>query len=287
MPVSVQLLLIFVMAIFANVKVYFGSSARIDNTEYALKFNSVVFGVVGCAFLVFVVGQSVSKTTVISSVAYAAASVIFQIFYVIALDHGPISIVVLLANLATVPAAIGGALIFKEGFQLTQIIGLTLTAVSMVFTMKSGRAKKSNKGYVYGVIAMFASSVALLIQRYHQKTEFANERNRFLCIAYLFAAVMALIVLLIIKRLKKGTESTAKKNYFGLGVGAGLALVVYQFLLIYLSGKATAMLMYPALAGLTTIMNVIMCVTLFKEKVSRRQLIGLAVGAVAIVIMSL
>lgn len=284
MPISVQLLLIFVMAVFANAKVYFNRRAEIDNMAFALKFNAIVFGTVGCVFLVFLLSKPLSNFTLLLGVIYGAASIIFQVFYVMALQKGPVSIVVLLANLAAVPAALGGALLFGEGLRITQLIGLILTAASMLLTMKRGDSKKDNKGYFYGVLAMLASSVALLIQRYHQKTEFALERNGFLCVAYLSAAIMTAAVLLFTGRRRKKNEN---KKFAWLGIGAGAALAVYQFLMIFLAGKTAAMLMYPAILCFTTILNVIMCVAVFKEKISKRQAIGLALGTVAIVIMSI
>ena len=284
MPLSVQLLLILIMAIFANVKVYFNRRAEIDNMAFALKFNAIVFGTVGCAFLFFLLGKPLSAFTLLLGIIYGVASIVFQVFYVMALEKGPVSIIVLLANFATVPAALGGVLLFGEGLRITQLIGLILTAASMLLTMKRGDSKKDNKGYFYGMLAMLASSVALLIQRYHQKTEFALERNGFLCVAYLSAAIMTAALLLFTGRRRKKNEN---KKFAWLGMGAGAALAVYQFLMIFLAGKTAAMLMYPAVSGFTTILNVIMCVAVFKEKISKRQAIGLALGTVAIVIMSI
>ena len=99
MPLFMQMGIFLIMSLLANGKVLISGKARVNNPISALLFNSIVFAVVGCSVLAFLIGGPVSGLTLVTAAVYAALTVIFQLFYIMALEKGPISIIVLIANL--------------------------------------------------------------------------------------------------------------------------------------------------------------------------------------------
>lgn len=287
MPIAIQIGLLFLMSIIANTKVLISGKARVNSTLSALAFNSVVFLVVGSSFLFFIITSPPSPLTLVTAALYAVTTVVFQMFYVVALEKGPISIVVLITNFSTILTAIAGTLLFNEGLRYTSVIGLVFIIISLLLTTRGGEQKKDNKGIIYAFIAMLGSAAAALVQRYHQKTEFAAERNGFLCVAYLFAAAITLVCLLLMTARKGVSARPTNKKIALFGLATGVVLAAYQFMFIYLSGKASSMLMYPALSGFTMSINIIMCRIFFGERPSLRQSIGLVSGMAAVVIIAI
>ena len=286
MPIYLQFGVLLIMALLANCKVLISGKARVNNPISALIFNSIVFGVVGLSTLLLIVGKPLSGLTIITAALYASLSVIFQLFYIMALEKGPISIIVLITNFATVITAVAGTLLFREDFRPTGIIGLVLIIISMLLTVKTGEQKKDNKGFVFGFIAMFASAGATLVQRFHQKTEFSGERNSFTSISYLLAMLIALAVLMLLRTKKSGEKIRTKKGFIITGIITGIVLAAYQLMLIYMSGVSNSLFMYPTLIALTMSINIAMCRIVFKERLSLQQKIGFIVGAAAVIVIS-
>lgn len=288
MGLGSQILCFFIMALLSNAKVLISGKAKIGTLLSALRFNIIVFAVITALFSVFRVGGfEASRLTVLSALAFSVGTVIYQTFYVLALEKGPISLLVLINNFSVVPNAVFGTLLFAEDFRIAQIIGLILILASLILTMeKSGGKKSGNSGYLLITIAMLAGSAATLVQRYHQKTEFAAQRNQFLFFAYLFSFIITLIIVLCLRaRSKNAVPKEDKKFKLSAGI-VGIVLSFYQFLLIFLSGVSTSMIMYPMISGLGLVINFIMCAVIFKEKITLRQKIGAALGTAAIVIMA-
>lgn len=275
------------MAVMANVKVYFSGKAHINGTYAALKFNLILFFSVSALLWAFMVANPViSAKSIILAFIYAVCTILFQVSYIQALDKGPIALVVLIANLAVVPSALVGALMFGEPLTATKLVGLILVAACLILTMRGGLQRSGKGGMPLALFAMAASAAALILQRYHQKTEVRAERNQFLFFAYLFCGIITLIILLFLRK-KDTTEKKISKGTVFSAVFSGVALAVYQFILVFLSGRAQAMLMYPMLSGFTSIVNLLMCFIIFKERLSVRQIIGIIVGTVATVIMAI
>lgn len=272
------------LALLANLKVFITGKLKLSKIKSVLVFNGIVFGIIalifsGCLFS----GTVVSKFTVITAFLYAGCTVAYQILYVLALEKGPISLLILINNFYVVPCAVAGAIFFNEDFSFFQIIGLITTLISVFLIVGNKKGdKKGNTGFILMTVAMIASALAMLIQRYHQKTEFAYERNGFLFFSYLFSAIAVFIIYLFLKN-KSISERNGKKIIIS-GIQVGFILAAYQILLITLSGKVNSMVMYPLNSGLTLIVNFIMCAIFFKEKMLLRQKIGAIIGVIAVII---
>lgn len=284
MQLVLQFTAFSLLALLANLKVFITGKLKLSELKSVLVFNGIVFGIIvlifsGCLFS----GTVVSKFTVITAFLYAGCTVAYQILYVLALEKGPISLLILINNFYVVPCAVAGAIFFNEDFSFFQIIGLITTLISVFLIVGNKKGdKKGNTGFILMTVAMIASALAMLIQRYHQKTEFAYERNGFLFFSYLFSAIAVFIIYLFLKN-KSISETNGKKIIIN-GMRVGFILAAYQILLITLSGKVNSMVMYPLNSGLTLIVNFIMCAIFFKEKMQLRQKIGAIIGVIAVII---
>ncbi len=289
MTVALQIVIFIIMAFLVDTKVLITGKAKLDNILDALKFNIVIFAAVTVLFSAFwAQGLDVSPLTVFLALIFSLCTVVFQVLYALALKEGPIGILILINNFSAVPSAILGTVIFGEKFRVTNVLGLILVIASILLTTKNSGEEKSDskKGYVLIMGAMILTCLGTLVQRYHQKTEFAAERNKFLFFAYLFSLIIAVALAAVLSSRKKDKVKISKKTY-GFAALAGIALAIYQFLLIYMSGISNSMLMYPTLSGLTIIVNFIMCAVIFREKMTTRQKIGAALGTLAIIIMAI
>ena len=70
-------------------------------------------------------------------------------------------------------------------------------------------------------------------------------------------------------------------------MSVGVVLAVFQWLNTYAISTIDASLLFPLSSGVTIIMSTLMGIILFRDKLSLKQGISIAVGIAAVVIMNL
>ena len=116
---------------------------------------------------------------------------------------------------------------------------------------------------------------------------FPVETYAYLGCAYITATLLSLAVFLIMRAKKQKPTCRPCPSLFGFAVIVALLLAVFQPIYAYSASVIPGTLLFPAYNGAATLLVTVSGMVLFKEKLSRRQWIGVAVGAVAIVFMCL
>ena len=123
-------------------------------------------------------------------------------------------------------------------------------------------------------------------QKYHQNTVHKDELASFVMLGLLFAAALSFVVA-VVKRAKAQKPPPPAFSDVGFVLIAGLCIGLQNLLNVFLAGKLAAAIQFPVYNIGSMILTGALGIVLFKERNTRRQLIGFAVGCVSILIIGL
>ncbi len=246
-------------------------------------FNAMIFI---AAAIFFSPGlASLSYAVIPYAALYAACTVAFQITYTLALSSGNVSVAVMFANFGTlIPVLVSCAL--GERPSVTRIIGISLTVCSLVIMAKPSRGATSKKAILLSLAAMLLNGSGLTVQKLFARSGFTGGSTVFTAMAYAFAAIFCGTVYIIL-------AANKNKRTFPLGVrpiayaaAAGLSLGAFFTIHTYAAGVLDGSFLYPAHSGGAIILSTLAGVIIFRDKLTRRQIVSFILGIAAIILMN-
>ena len=271
---------------------YFGKKAvkeRSDNYKINMCIYSVAAGIL-VAISIFS-GFKASLFTVLFGIAFGAVTALSGIFKLNALNCGPMSFTILLITSSMILPAFSGYIIWNESLSVWKIVGTFLMIVAAYFSTEKKKDGKgtSAKWLIFCFLAfLFMGSIGIM-QKTQQKSSFASETGAFLAIAFVSAAILCTVSYLISSRNKteKSSESGIDtKKLILLTVVCGAFIAFLNKVNLYLSGVLDSAVLFPIQNGGTTMMSVVVAMTLFREKVSGRRLVGMIIALCALLILA-
>lgn len=207
-----------------------------------------------------------------------------------ALELGPLSYTTVICSLSTLIPTLSGALIWGESISLVQYVGIGALVVCFVLSSaEEGETKKGSLRWLLWCLAAFLCAGAIgVIQKWHQNTPWKGEQEGFLLVALGVSALFSFGALGVCA-LRKKAEKEARGYFKALPL---LIMTVFGFcvalnnkLNLYLAGVMDSAVLYPVMNG-GTLMGTTLCACLiFRERLTKRQWIGLAVGIVAVILL--
>lgn len=259
-------------------------------------FNSVgvsTFSLVAAAVL-FVWGGfgKISSFSALLGTAFGSLIFLNGFFMVLAFAAGPWSYTFLIISLSMLMPTFSGAIFWHEHVTLQQYIGTALVVLCLIMSVekKEDEKKASLKWLIFTIAAFLASGSVGILQKVHQSSAYADELNGFLIMSFAAGAVLSGICALVFS-FKEGfsDHKLTKKELatsFGLFVIIGIANATLHKLNLYLAGVLDSAVFFPVANGVPIILTSLIAFTVFKEKLTKKQWIGLLVGAVAVVLLT-
>lgn len=260
-----------------------------------------VFNAVGCltaAVILLCWGGfgTASVFTIVLGVVFGAVTALQGITNIAALQVGPMSYTSVIISFSTLISALSGVMFFDESLGWAQIAGIALMLASFVLAAKSdGDEKKANLKWLFLCLIAFVATGGIgVMQKVHQSSEYRNELNAFLIIAFISSAVLCAIFAALLKRREsrfadakeKGNKS--KKQFWlllGIMIASGACVAVNNKFNLYLSGVMDSAVFFPIVNGGGLVLTTLAAVLLFKEKLSKKQWIGVVLGIASIVFL--
>ena len=183
--------------------------------------------------------------------------------------------------------AVAGPLFWSEKIGALQIVGMLLMLLSLWLINRkapSKESKKTNKWIILAVVAFLLSGMAGVMEKIHQSTEARAEKLQFVFAACTFMLVFSLVAILITR--KKGKEGRSVFR-LSLPVLSGLVVGLYSTVNLILAGKLDSMIYYPIANGGAMLLTVLVSAMFFKEKFDRLKIVGVIVGLVGILCLSI
>ena len=115
-----------------------------------------------------------------------------------------------------------------------------------------------------------------------------REVKEFLIVGFGTAALLSLLMMLWQRYLARQRTPHLKQWRFALLVlGAGITTAFGNQIALVLSGRLPAIVQFPVVNGGIVLLSSVLSVLAFREKLTRRTWVGLALGLVSLVLVSL
>lgn len=233
-----------------------------------------------------------SVSTILFALLFGVVNYVYQVSYASAFRAGPVSLTSIICNFNMIVIVPFSALVFKEEIGPFQWIGFTFVAAAMVLLNKpsNGTEKKANlKWLLLSILTMVTSGFTGILQSAYGKYFPSEEKDSFIVIGYIVAALLCFATAFSVKKIKKTDFFKVDPKFIGGIAVIGAALGLYNILIIEVQARQyfPASVLFPVLSVLNFIMTLAASILFLKERIRLRQWIGVLVGACAVVLMNL
>lgn len=206
----------------------------------------------------------------------------------LAVQTGPLSLTALVTSCSLILPALYGILVLGEPISLPLVLGLVLllAALSLINLEQKGEPRKITLKWIVFVAVTFVSNgAASIIQNIQQRTFAGAYKSEFMIVALLFGGLVLLCAAAIAEK-----KAMLRNLWRGLpcsltgGVSNG---IVNLLVMVLVSANVPASVMFPVISAGGIILTFLISVFGYKERLSKWQLTGVALGVVATVLLNL
>lgn len=221
------------------------------------------------------------------AVAYGSA----VLFSFLAIREGSMSFTCLATSYSLFIPTVYGLLFLKESASLYLYIGFALLAISIFFiNAKKGDSENANNAFtvkwlIYALLAFLGNGFASTTQTMQQLKFDGNYKSEFMILALIIVSGFFWALALMSEK-SEMKPCFKKAGVFMVFTGLANA-VVNQLVMTLVSRGMPASIMFPVISGGGIVFTTMISVLFYKEKLTRKQYIGLLCGAVSVVFMSL
>ncbi len=254
-----------------------------------------VYNALSCisAVLVLIIwggGLSISIYTLLLGVVFGLITAIQTTSNLKAISLGPMAFSQLFLSSSMIIPALSGVLFFGESISIWQILGIALTFCAFILapSQNANDKKASFSWLAFCLIVFFSTGFIGVLQKIHQSSNFKQELNGFLIVAFLTTFLVSNVCLIVLRKDFKPllkSKSTLKLVFFGLLFGVFVA--VNNKLNLFLSGVLDSALFFPLINGGGLVLTTLFSIIIFKEKLTLKRWIGVLVGLVAVILLCL
>lgn len=182
-------------------------------------------------------------------------------------------------------------LLWGEKLSGLQVAGIVAMLASFVVINLDGNAFKGiKKGYAFWVALLFVvNGLYGTLMAGQQRVMNNAQGNEMIVITFLSSAIISLISLIVTRRQDTVKAFQMNSKAWGSAVGAGIVAALAVVQLMLLIGRLGDMLsvFYTVENGLVLVLTVVMSAIMFKEKLDRNVIIGIAISVASLVLLSL
>lgn len=254
------------------------------------RFNAVMFFVTFLVFLIPAITSEASSFSLLLGLAFGVVTVVHSVCNLLAFARGPMHVTNLIVMSSLIVPSFWSVMMGEEKFSFLKLPVIAVLFVFIFLAIGKKDDKHAERGWLfYTFVTFFLQALIGIMQKIHQGSEYKGETSAFLAAAFLCSFLFAAVMSLSVKgeKMEKSEKSGAK---FLLTVGviaavSGVCVYLNNDLNLKLSGIMPGQIFFPLINGGMLFFNTIAAFVLFKEKLSRRQIIGLIGGMITLVIL--
>jgi len=293
MNTYILLIVSMLCALFGSVIKKHSTSRFSEKEVMRFIFNAIVSLSCVMSFLIVSAAPEISGFTLALGILFGTVTFVQLVFSLLAYESGPFSYTAVIISLSTVIPALSGYFIWNEKIAPVQIVGMLLMLLCFILSVDfSNKEKKTSKiWFLYVFLAFISTGLIGVMQKWHQSSDYKNELDGFLIIAFLFSFIYsvsgALIVYLLKK--KKNTLNSLRQNlspsFTALIILCGICAAANNKMNLYLSGVIDSAVFFPVVNGGGMILSAIASLIIFKEKFTLQKWLGIAVGIISVILI--
>jgi drug/metabolite transporter (DMT)-like permease len=241
------------------------------------KFNIFVYAVCILIFGILTLNGSFSLYTVLLGVLFGVVTALSNLYKMLALSKGPMHITLLITTSSMIIPTLSGVF-FGEKFSLFKILFVLILIYFIYLSIGKSKEGKINKSWgIYCLLAFILIGSIGIIQKIHQTSSHKSEISGFLFVSFFISLIISGL------RVKDKKNFKDKKNLIPLAMICGVCTFTMNFLNLKLSGLLPSQLFFPLVNGSAIVLSSVMSAVLFKERLSKRQTVGLIGGILSLI----
>ena len=233
------------------------------------------------------------------SLLFALAVTTCHITSVVALGCGSLALTSLISSYSLMFPTLYGFVRFKDSIYVSQLIGIVLLLVSLYMTnmvkketpvtaqdKAEQNEKKRNFGkwLIMAVLMAVSNGMCTIVQKEEQVAFDGAYKNEFMLVALLSSCVVLLVIGMIKER--RDLKSVLKLGALP-AVLTGAANGATNLLVMIVTATIATSIFFPVISGGGMVLAYIISVTLFKEKFTTMQKVGILLGIASLVFLHL
>lgn len=271
------------------------SKSSIQNDFCSILYNAISFATAAVILLPLSFKDGIDTQVLVQGAIMGVLSFAFQLFYINALKCGKVALTVIINNFSMLIPITLSALVLKEKLGVAKIVGMVLVLIAFVLTTsQSGDMEKNisetddNRRWLFYVISVFVCNGAISVnQKLYSVYSKELRVFEFVAVAYITAAVISTLVLTYMYVDVKSIPTKDMLPFITSGGCVGVLLGVFQCLNTYAASQIDGITLYSVYNCGVSLMSVVIGRVIFAEQLSVSQIIGVATGTLAIVLMCL
>jgi drug/metabolite transporter (DMT)-like permease len=266
--------------------------SHMKNIASYFLFNFIYFCMV--VFIVLILGgfKELKPYTLWLGMSFGALFVGTILCYMKAMETGPLSYSALFFSFGLVIPILYGLFFWNETISTLQLVGLLLLLITFYIGNEStggdGEKKWGGKWLAFCILSFLGNGALMVISKGHQIIMQGQGLIEFLIISFGTAAFISLLLFLWnYLRHKQEVKHFKSWSLAWVIIVAGVSTAIGNWLALILTTRIPSVVQYPSINGGTVFLSTIASSVIYKEKLSKKAAIGLAVGLIALILLSL
>ncbi len=246
-----------------------------------------IFASGAVALVIFTKKYIPSSTTVLMALIYTLFLISAQWCYTMALSKIKVSICSTIYSLGFVIPTLSGSIFWNESFTLYDFFGMCCVITAIIV---SGMNKKTTAKtqivkwyFVALIIAMLSSGGLGLIQKIQQSMPHSDEKDAFVAIAFICAALVSFIFSLF----AKSDKTVTNNKQFVYASLTGICFGTCNLLNTTLAGKLDSALFFPLQNISVILLSIVLSCVFTKEKITKQSIVVFLLGAISMVLLNI
>lgn len=292
MSAAVLLTISISFAVINNLLLHNSKNKGFRGIGDVLFFNAMVSVIWIIGLSVLNKGAHISVSAWIWGGVYGSVMSAFLLCKMQALATGPVSITSFIGCSSLLLSTGFGIIYFNEHISIIQIIGVMCLLLALFLTIlkttqSAEREEKTKKIWpVWSALFFICSAATGIIFKLHQSSPVRNEVNQMMLAAAVTSTVLFLISSLIVQFRTNRTLPHIASTAWVSVIACGIVSCGYNRLNISLSGMLPSIIFFPVFNGAVILFASLLAALLFREKITKRQMIGIGIGIVSLLMVS-
>jgi drug/metabolite transporter (DMT)-like permease len=254
-------------------------------------FNFIYFSFIALIFL-FSGGplDRFQPLTVLCGMSFGIIFLTMVFYYMKAMETGPLSFTSLFFSMGILGPIVFGVIFWHEKIKVLQFFSLALLFVTFYLCGDSSGGSKKKvhfKWVFYCLLAFFTNGAAMSIMKEHQILMQGLKIREFLIVGFGTASIISMLFFIIFWLKKQPVSHFRNVPFIYVVLGAALTTAFGNKLNLYLNTHIPSIIQFPVTFGGIVILSTLTSRLFYKETLSRKGLIGLGIGLVALILIGI
>ena len=249
---------------------------------HVYRFNTLSYAICILLFGIIAISRGFSLFTIFLGVLFGVVTALSNYYKMQSLSCGPMHITLLITTSSMIIPTMSGVF-FSESFSVYKLILVFVLIFFIYLSLEKKNSTEINKKWlIFCALAFVLQGSIGILQKIHQSSEHKDEIGGFLFVAFICSIVYSHF------RAKKGFKAlNFNRKLFIFAPICGLCTFLMNFLNLRLSGLLPSQIFFPVVNGSAIILSSVMSVIIFKEKLTKRQIMGLCGGILSLIFICL